>query len=435
MSWLFTVPPVARVRSAAARRARNVWGRDRARLSGPAAFRTRVARVAFLAGRGVLTHRLGLHGAALTYYTVFAIVPLLVVVLWSLKLLHHLPVISPELPAQVKVPTGNQLLHSALGLILDAVARTSEVTSGIIGLAALLFAVSKLFGYTERAMHMISATSERAPSFWRVLGYGALLLVPPAQLALSGALLWLLRRAPGEVLPRIIGAIPGFEVALGLVLGFAALWMAVTLLYLSAVRARLPFSSAAAGGALAAVALVVVFWVFASLQVGAKQSSALGSGFLAFPVFLVWAFSSWMTILLGAEVAVAHHVDQVLVHGAIAFDLDGAGARQAGVSMMVKITELAAGGDAVVTEEALARRVRLPPHVVRDLALRLIDRGLLAREAGGLRLRCDPSRTTAARVADAIDRDPALDDRRGPSVPEGASLKELARDPAPPMTT
>jgi hypothetical protein len=141
-----------------------------------------------------------------------------------------------------------------------------------------------------------------------------------------------------------------------------------------------------------------------------------------------------MTILIGAEVAIAHHVDQVLVHGAIAFNLDGAGARQAGVSMMVKLTELAAAGDAVVTEEALARRVRLPPHVVRDLAFRLVDRGLLAREEGGLRLRCDPARTTAARVADAIDRDPALDDRRGPIVPEDASLKELARE-SPPIAT
>jgi membrane protein len=294
-------------------------------------------------------------------------------------------------------------------------------------LVALLFAVSKLFGYTERAMHMISATSERTPRFWRALGYVALLLVPPTQLLISGVALFLVRRPPGDVLPRVLGAIPGLEIALGLALAFGTLWLAVTLLYLSAVRARLPFASAAVAGAIAALALLVVFWVFASFQIGTSQASVVGASFFAFPVFLLWVFSSWTTILVGAEIAVAHHVDRVLVHGAVAFRLDGPGARQAGVSMMVQLTQLAAAGDAVVTEEALARRVRLPPHVVRDLGARLVDRGLLERDAHGLRLRCDPARTTAAGVAEAIDRDPALEGRRVAAAPGSASLRDLAR--------
>jgi membrane protein len=438
VSWLLNVPAFARLRDAVALRARAVWTRDRAALHGPAALANRAARIAILTVRGILAHRIGLQGAALTYYTVFAIVPLIAVVLWSLKLLDHLPNISPELPGGVKVPTGNELLHAALGQVLEAVDRTTEVTSGVVGLAVLLFAVSKLFGFTERALHIIAASGQRTPRLWRLLGYVALLLVAPAALAISGFVFAVVRGVAGTPLSRVLSAVPGFEVALAVALGFGALWLAVTLLYVSAVRARLPFRSSALGGALAAVALVVIFWVFATVQVGASKAGALSSGFLAIPVFLLWVFSSWCAVLVGAEITVAHHVDEVLVHGARSFRLDGAGERRAGVSIMVRLTELAMGGADAATEDALARDMRLPPALVRELCFRLVDRGLLTTKGlEGFSLDCDPARTTSSSVARAIDRDPRIPDGEG-EVPPGASLSALAeadlreRRPPPP---
>ncbi|HVU51551.1 MAG TPA: YihY/virulence factor BrkB family protein [Polyangia bacterium] len=428
------VPAFARLGRAVRRRTEGVWTRDRADLRGLPALWTRTARIAVHAARGVYAHRLGLQGAALTYYTAFAIVPLLVVLLWSAKAAHLLPAITPEVPSGVKVPTGNQLLAATLGQILDAVGRTSEITSGVVGLAVLLFTISKLFAFTERALHIIAASGQRAPSLRRVLGYVALLLVPAALLAVSGVLLALLRGARAHGLAGVLGVIPGVDLALGIALGLGALWLAVTLLYSAAVRARIPFASAAVGGALASLALVVVFWVFASFQIGASKASALGSGFLAFPVFLLWVFSSWYTFLVGAEIAVAHHVDRVLVHGAASFRLDCAGQRRAGVALMVQLTERAAGGQEEVTADTLARPLRLPPSLVRDVAFRLVDRGLLAVGKEGFILACDPSRTTATRVADAVDRDPKLG-RRWAAPLEDVSLEELAErrhnDPPP----
>jgi membrane protein len=424
MSWVMNVPAFARAGRAVRRRTDGVWTRDRAELRGLPALWNRTARILVHAVRGLYAHRLGLQGAALTYYTVFAIVPLLVVLLWTAKFAHLLPAITPEVPTGVKVPTGNQLLAATLGQILEAVESTSQFASGIVGLAALLFTISKLFAFTERALHIIAASGQRAPSLRRVLGYVAILFVPAALLAVSGVLLALLRGARAHGFPGILGAIPGMDLALGIVLGFGALWLAVTLLYSAAVRARIPFASAAVGGALASVALLVVFWIFATFQIGAAKTSVLSSGFLAFPVFLLWVFSSWYTFLVGAEIAVAHHVDRVLVHGAASFRLDCAGERRAGVDLMVTLTGLASGGEKEVAADTLARPLRLPPSIVRDLAYRLADRGLLAIGKDGFILACDPSRVTAGRVADAVDRDPKLGTRWVAPL-EDVSLEEL----------
>src|SRR5262245_5288307 len=121
MSWLMNVAPVARARRALDARADAVWRRDRTPLRGPAALGNRAFRIAIHTARGVVAHRLGLQAAALTYYTVFATVPALVVALSILRAFDRLPAFSTVLPAGTLAPTGDQLLRVALGMILAAV--------------------------------------------------------------------------------------------------------------------------------------------------------------------------------------------------------------------------------------------------------------------------------------------------------------------------
>jgi len=415
---------VARAARALRVRADAVWRRDRAPLRGFASLGNRVFRIAIHAIRGVVAHRLGLQAAALAYYTVFAVVPMLVVALWILKLVDRLPVLSTALPSNPRGPTGNQLMQASLAMVVDAVDRMGELASGIVGLIALLFTVSKMFGFTERALHIIAASGQRTPKFSRALAYVALLFIPPVALAISGLLLALVRGSPDNPVSRTLRAIPGLEVALGIALAFAALWLAVTLLYTAAARARIPFWSAAVGGALAALALPVIFWAFANFQIGVSHASVVGSAFFAFPVFLLWVFSSWYAVLVGAEIAVAHRVDRVLVHGAATFRLDAAGERRAGVAIVLQLRRrLAAAPDAPVTEDDLARDLRLPSALVRDLCFRLVRRGLLGEDVHGFSVRGDPGRMTFEAVADAIDRDPDLDRF---DVPSGRGLSAEA---------
>lgn len=409
MSWLKNVPPIARVLRVIERQAQLVWSCDRSSLRGFAALGNRAFRIAILTVRGVVTHRLGVQAAALTYYTAFAIVPMLVVALWLMRWFDWLPFVSKPLPGNFSAPTGNQVFHAALAMILEAVGQTSEITGGVVGLLALLFAISKMFSHTERALHIIAASGERTPKFSRVLAYGALLLIPPVLLGVSGLLLALLQDGMPAPVSRLLAAIPGLDIGVGVALAFGALWLAVTLLYTAAARARIAFASAAVGGAVAALALPVVFWVFASLQIGVSQASPVGSGFFALPVFLLWSFSSWLVVLIGAEIAVGHSIDHVLRRGAAAFRLDCAGERRAGVAIMLHLTRAAeAGPHEPVTENELARDLRLPPAIIRNLCFRLVKRGLLVEDVHGFSLRATTDSVDLDAVADAIDRDPAL---------------------------
>jgi len=426
MSFLRRLPGIATVSHFVSQRALAAWSRDRAQLGPLRSLGNRLFRMAILVVRGVVAHRLGMLAASLTFFTVFSIVPMLVVILWALKLTDHLPAPRVELPAQEYLLTGNHLLHVALAEILGAVQRAGEVT-GIVGLAALLYVAGKMFSVTERALYTIAGAGPQTPRPARALGYLALLLMPPVVLGIAGILQLAVRHSVGGLLQRLLGWIPGFGYAFVVAVGFGVLWLFATLLYWAAVRARIPFWSACVGGFVSAVALPIVFWAYVNLQLGVSQASTLSSGFLAFPVFLMWSFTSWYTLLIGAEIAVAHYVDSILVHGARAFALDLAGEREVSMAILVRLARRARSGlPAAVSYDDLARQLRLPPQIVRNLCFRLLDRGLLVEEKQAFALRFDPAEAAVGTLVDAIERDPAHAQPPRHPVPSRLTLAQLA---------
>jgi membrane protein len=425
---------VTRVAAAARRYLGAVWSRDRATLGGWASFSTRVARVVTWSIRGVLMHRLSVQAAALAYYTIFSIVPVLVVALWILKLFDLIPALMPELRKEEMSSPGTatrgELLREAVRAILAAVDRAGRFETGMVGLLALLYGVFRQVLHVEEALDIIAGARERPPRYLRMLGYLALLALAPALLIVSGLLHHLSKIPIGETFAHaiswLLAAVPLLKSAGGVLVGLTVLCLALAIFYASAARARIPPLSALVGGALGAVLLAVVLWAFTRLQIGASHVGAVASGVAVVPVLLLWSYASWLVILLGAQVAVAHELDEILVHGARALRLDPYGEQVAGVQIMVESTRRAMSmGDGAATAHELARRLRLLPESVRELAGRLLTAGLLRRNAAGAyRLACDPERTGLRDIVGAIICRPDGDSFKGRER-SGPTLHEL----------
>ncbi len=142
--------------------------------------------------------------------------------------------------------------------------------------------------------------------------------------------------------------------------------------------------------------LAVVLWAFTRLQIGVSRAGALQSGMAAIPVFLLWAHASWLVILLGAQIAIAHELDGILIHGTSALSLDPYGEQMAGLQIMVETTRRALsspddtpvddGRGGTATANELARELRLLPDTS-------------ARSPGGYRRRACFARPNRACIA------------------------------------
>jgi membrane protein len=390
--------------------ARAIWSCDRTRLGSGAAFANRVLRIVIASVRGLGVHKVGIQAAALTYYTVFSIVPLLVLVLWIVRAVGHLPDVAPDLPGAHRLAGGNAVLLSALHKLFENVNRTAAVTGGIISLGAFSYAVVRLFAYTERALDTIAAAGQRRLKLSRLLGYVALLVLLPLFATVGGFLAALASSVLGGRVSALLGSFHHLKAVVIGAFSLMTLALAIAIFYSAAARARIPFASAAVGAAVAALLQALVLWIFGTFQIGMSRGNAVQFGATAGPVLLLWMYASWYVLLFGAEVAVAHGLDRVLIHGAWTLSPDVTGREQAGIGIMLQATR---GGGTLPQIETLARELRLPPAVVRDLGSRLVARGLLLRgRLGRFELACDPERTHVADIVDAIIHDPALDPER-----------------------
>ena len=346
----------------------------------------------------------------MTYYTVFSIVPVLVVVLGILKGLGYLAHLVPAVPvaAPERSLSDNGLLGRATKHILSAANQTLRVESGLVGLAALIYGVARLFKNIENTIDDVAGAQESRPRYYRLLGYLVLLLLPGILAAMLSALI-----AIGAGLSHLIGTLPHLRIVAGGLAIMAAVWIGLATLYAAAARARIGLSSAAVGGAVAAILLTLVLWAFVRFQIGASHASALQSGFAAGPVLLLWIYSSWYVVLIGAEIAIGHGLDRVLVHGAGGWRLDAAGQRAASVAIMAQVaraTQAAPPEAAPVTLNELARTLRLFPRAIQPVCRKLVAGGLLKwTDGAGYRLARDPRDITVASILEELARDRTVD--------------------------
>ncbi|MES1210126.1 MAG: YihY/virulence factor BrkB family protein [Pseudomonadota bacterium] len=414
--WL---QPIARAGAAVRKLCREAWQADRTQLSAGAALANRLVRSLSWTVRGVVRDRLSTRAAALTYYTIFSLVPVLVLVIWIVKALHLSPrLLGLLVPAGHGPLAGNQMLLSGASRIVEAVDRAARTTDGVIGVAGVLYASARLLRNMEQTLNAIAGSGHRRPRYVRLLGYLVLLLLPAATFIAAAGLAAAHSLVDNQAVHAVVQAVRT-AIPAGAGLALLAIWCGLTALYATADRAGLYLGSCAVGAAFATLLLVGVLWAFVRFQIGAARAGAVHAGLSAGPVFLLLVYFSWYVTLLGAEIAVGNDVDRTLARGAHAWRLDPVGRSWAAVALMTAVARAtaeddpAARGGAAPTAKDLARDIRLFPEVVDGLCDLLVARGLLVETAPGqYRLNRPATDIAVATIVDAVNRDPTLDASR-----------------------
>jgi len=243
-------------------------------------------------------------GAALAFYMILSLAPLLILILSGLALFYSRSASQAQILDQVHRVIGDDGTGAVRAMINDTQEHSSSGLASLFGLATLLFGASRVFSELRSALNTIwsvsaegsagvmSIVKEYVFSFGMVLAVGLLLLV---SLAL-GATLAALGKFFNELLP-----LP--EIVLDL-LNSAFSLMATSILFALIFKyvpaARTPWKDALIGGAASAL-LFTLGNVLIGLYLGkAGIGSAYGAaGSLI--VIIVWAYYSAQVFFLGAE--------------------------------------------------------------------------------------------------------------------------------------
>jgi membrane protein len=243
-------------------------------------------------------------GAALSYYTVLSIAPLLVLCIGLAGLVFGKEAAQGQIAYQIQNVVGPQGGAIIQGLVRSAAQPSTGIAATAVGLVMLLFGASAVFGELRDSLNLVwnvqSTTGGglmgmlkyRFFSFALVLGIGFLLLV---SLLLSAGL-----AAAGKFFESYLPLNAAVLHAINLVLSFAAITVLFALLYKVVPDVRIEWEDVWIGAAVTSLLFSFGKYLIGLYLGQASVGSAYGAaGSLV--VFLVWVYYSAQIFFLGAE--------------------------------------------------------------------------------------------------------------------------------------
>jgi membrane protein len=277
----------------------DIWEMDVTSLSARRSLPIRLLRVAQLVLKGFKEDDLPVHASALTFATLMSLVPALAVAFALLKgfgfgqeKVQALLAWTESMPAEFQNFTQT---------VLTIVSSTNFAAMGWVGLAAVVAMAITVLGSMEMSFDRIWGVQRSRGMVRKVANYVAVLVLVPLLIGVGGTIETTLHGAV-PLLPAGVGRF--LRSALRLTSLFTT-WLAFFSLY-----TLLPHTKVRALPATLSSVVTAVIWVlwqraYISLQMGVARYNAIYGTFASIPIFLAWLYTSWVIVLLGAELTFA----------------------------------------------------------------------------------------------------------------------------------
>ena len=242
--------------------------------------------------------------AALAYFTVFALPPLLLVLLMAASAIWDPIEVRQTLTGEFQSMMGQEVAGQVTTMIEGAEERTSgKGWRLLLGIAGLIFGATGAFAALQAALNRAwevepdpkqggikNFIMKRFLSLGMVLGIAFLMLV---SLALTSAM-----SAAGDAL---FGGLPA---VVGIVINFALSFAVISLLFAAMFKflpdAKVAWRDVWVGGVMTAVLFLIGKFLI-GLYIGRSNPGDAFGGAGALAVLLVWIYYAAMIVLLGAE--------------------------------------------------------------------------------------------------------------------------------------
>lgn len=287
-----------------------VWDRDLKQSTWTRALGFHVLRVFYVMLRDLRDGQLTLRAMGLVYTTLLSAVPLLALALSVLKGfgVHNefAPILRDFLSPMGD--QGNEIADKILGFVENT--RVGILSS--VGVVLLLYTVLSVMQKIEDALNHIWHVREKRSFSRRFSDYLSVLLVGPVLIVASTGL------SGAAMNNGIVGYLAQIE-PLGMLIRFAVILIplamaiaAFTMIYIFIPNTKVQLPAASVGGCVAAILWKIAGWFFAVFVVSSGKYEAVYSAFASLIVFMLWLYTSWLILMIGASIAFYHQHPEFL---------------------------------------------------------------------------------------------------------------------------
>jgi membrane protein len=289
-----------------------------------------------------------------------------------------------------------------------------------VGLLLLIYTVIKLLSTVEESFNYIWGAQRSRSPVRKLTDYLAMVLVTPILIFAATGITTAAQSSSVVAFAQTeLHLGPVFDTGLKLA-PLISIWVAFAFVYMAMPNARTRWRSALVGALVGGSLWQVALLVQIQFQLGIARYNAIYASFAALPIFLIWLQTSWVTVLLGAEVCFA---DQ----SAASYypESPAAGSlrerERIGLRALARIGARSLRGEPAASTAELARALGVSLRPLEQVLGELVDGGLLATTRG-------PAADTylLARDIDRIQVKSVLEVFRGPQERPAVPLEDAA---------
>ncbi len=331
-------------------------------------------RLLFYTARGLVEHGTLVRSAALTFYTLMSLVPLLALIFAVVKgfgladgLVENLYELFPQHPETVDY---------IVGFAENALARTQGGVVAAVGLVMLFWAVIRVFGSIENAFNNIWEVKVERSIARQWTDYIAVVMIVPV--------LWILANAVGNYIEQVLGLYDKwYFTTLSRLASMVVIWTMFTLLYLIIPNARVRFQSALMAGIVAGTIFLLFQWGYVYVQRWMTSYNAVYGSFAALPLFLIWMQTSWEILLFGGELSFAYQNISRFAEERESLRISYDQRRKVLLAVMILVARNFRDHGGTLPTDEIRKRLELPTRIVNDILFQLVQAGQLIAVRSG----------------------------------------------------
>ncbi len=346
-----------------------VWQKGRDDLSGRGWWAVRQLRIVIFTARGFGRHDTAMRSAALSFFTVMSLVPILALVFVIFKGFGMEAAFNDYL--YNLFPNYRPLVDQIVVFIGNLLGRTRGGIMAVSAFFVLIWAVIQVFGNVEGAFNKIWEVKRLRSFARRFSAYMALIIIVPILLLAANSLFVGIRRRV-EIFTGNVGA----EILFGLA-GVVLVVLMFSLIYYVLPNTDVKYRHALKAGVVAGIGFSVFQVVYVFAQGSLSSYNAIYGTFAAIPLFLLWLQNSWQILLFGGELSFAMQNVHDFVAEREAKSLSYDNRCKIMIALMVIVIRNWLDGGGVSTAEAIAGEIGVPVRTVRDVAGKLEENGMV----------------------------------------------------------
>ena len=323
-----------------------------------------------------------LRASALTYYTLFAIVPIFALFFGVAKGFDLDQWLREEM--MTRMSEHKEILNR---LLVFADTTLNQAKGGLVaGIGALMlcWSVVKMIGNIELAFNRVWKVKKPRTIFRKFTDYLSFLVITPVMLAAAGSATVMVSRLLREFSEKntiVSFSRPLIEFGIQCV-PYLLAWILFTFIYSFLPNTRVKFKAALFGGVISGTIFQVLQMGYVLVQMALSRYNVIYGSFSALPLFLIWIYLNWLIMLFGVTLCyLFQHFDY---DSKRARDCDRTPADKRLLALMIaaEVTNEFAEGKEASTVVELSRKLDISETLTNELLYNLVQSKVLCQIAG-----------------------------------------------------